>query len=274
MSEKDKNKTEVIHSRIWEEEAEPDNPFAAAACYCHGYDVYGDLLGKASWTEYLYLLFMGERPSPAQARLLEGLAVALANPGPRDHSVRGAMNASVGSATNTASLLAALAVGSGNLQGSREIIVAMEYWHACGHKLTKWQEYLQHPHEEERIDVWKPIEHPPGFDPHGVSCSTPVQQVLQYFSEVSVGNSLPWLLEHRVELETISGCPLAMSGVVAAAFVDIGLNVEQAEMLYLILRLPGAAVHALEQRSYGMAKYPFFRDGLELLSCTEASNGE
>lgn len=47
---------DVIHTRIWEEVPEPDNPFAAAACHCSGYDVDGDLLGKASGAEYLYLL--------------------------------------------------------------------------------------------------------------------------------------------------------------------------------------------------------------------------
>ncbi|WP_217995141.1 hypothetical protein [Methylogaea oryzae] len=90
---------EVIHSRIWEETPEADNPFAAAACYCSGYDVYGDLLGKASWVEYLYLLFKRERPEPFQAALLETLAVALANPGPREASVHAAMSGGVGGST-------------------------------------------------------------------------------------------------------------------------------------------------------------------------------
>ena len=63
------NTPEVIHTRIWEELPESDNPFAAATCYCHGYDVYGDLLGKATWIEYLYLLFRGERPTNAQRHL-------------------------------------------------------------------------------------------------------------------------------------------------------------------------------------------------------------
>jgi citrate synthase len=73
---------DVIHTRIWEEVPEPDNPFAAAACYCSGYDVYGDLLGKATWAEYLYLLFKRERPTRQQARLLEGLAERSRIPGP------------------------------------------------------------------------------------------------------------------------------------------------------------------------------------------------
>jgi citrate synthase len=46
----------TIRTRIWQEEAEPDNAFAAISGHCHGYDVYGDLLKQASWIEYLFLL--------------------------------------------------------------------------------------------------------------------------------------------------------------------------------------------------------------------------
>ena len=39
-----KNAQENIHTLIWEEQAEDDNPFAAASCFCHGYNVYGECL--------------------------------------------------------------------------------------------------------------------------------------------------------------------------------------------------------------------------------------
>ncbi|PCJ84640.1 MAG: citryl-CoA lyase, partial [Thiotrichaceae bacterium] len=84
MTDKNEKTREQITTNIWREEAEPDNPFAAAKSYCAGFDVYGDLLGKISLIEYLWLLFKLEPPSKEQARMLEGLAVALANPGPRD----------------------------------------------------------------------------------------------------------------------------------------------------------------------------------------------
>ena len=112
MSSEDK-KQEVIHTKIWREEPELDNPFAAKKCFCAGYDVYGDLLGKASWIEYLYLLFMLEKPTEQQAKLLETIAVTIANPGIRDHSVLAAMNAGVGGSTSASVLMAALAVGAG-----------------------------------------------------------------------------------------------------------------------------------------------------------------
>jgi citrate synthase len=34
-------------------------------------------------------------------------------------------------------------------------------------------------------------------------------------------------------------------------------------MLHLLLRLPGAAVHALEQKDYGYKNFPFFQIELE-----------
>ncbi|MFZ5589555.1 MAG: citryl-CoA lyase [Pseudomonadota bacterium] len=255
---------EVIHSKIWEETAEPDNPFAAAACYCHGYDVYGDLLGKASWTEYLYLLFRGERPTSKQAKLLESLAVALANPGPRDPSVHAAMSGGVGGSTYASCLTAALAVGAGNYGGAHEVKISMDYWLECGQELSLWKKNLRHPPGEERADIWLPFEHAAGFDPNGASCATPVRQTLAYLAAHSEGVALPWLMQNRIALETTAGYPLAMSGVAAAALTDLGFTPSYGEMAYLLLRLPGAAVHALEQEHYGHKRFPFFKDGLIL----------
>jgi citrate synthase len=49
-----------------------------------------------------------------------------------------------------------------------------------------------------------------------------------------------------------------MSGVAAAALADLGFSPEQGEALHLLLRLPGAAAHALEQRQHGHKRFPFF----------------
>ncbi len=258
-------KKEVIHTRIWEEEPETDNPFAATACYCRGYDVYGELLGKVGWIEYLYLLFRGERPNEAQARLLEGLAVVLANPGPRDHGVRAAMNGGAGGSTHAACLMAALAVGAGQLGGGREVVLAMAYWDECKQDLAAWRSHLGKSPQDKREDIWQSMEHPAGFDPNGTSCAKPIRQSLDYLAECSAGPALPWLEAHRLDLESAAKQPLAMSGVAAAVFVDLELDAAVAEMLYLLLRLPGAAVHALEQEQYGWRKYPFFGDALELI---------
>lgn len=259
-----KKKQEVIHSKIWQETPEPDNPFAAAQCHCSGFDVYGDLLGKISWIEYLYLLFKLEPPGTEQATLLEGLAVALANPGPRDMSVRAAMNGGVGGSLAASCLMAALAPGAGQYGGAREVVLAMQLWQQCGNDLELWAEKLAHYSKPNKVEVWPDIEHLPGFEPHGESCPLPITQTLDYLAKVSPGASLPWLKKNRVDLERQAACPLAMTGVAAAAFRDLEMGTEQAEMLFLMLRLPGAAAHALEQKGYGWSKYPFFADGLVL----------
>ena len=255
---------EKITTKIWRETAEPDNPFAAASCYCSGFDVYGDLLKQASFIDYLYLLFKLEPPNPQQSALLEGLAIALANPGPRDHSVRAAMSAGVGGSTHASSLIAALSVGAGNLGGAREVFYALDHWQRCDTSLEKWQQQIQNPEVQGREDVWLPMEHTPGFDPNGTSCPTPVRQTLDHLAEVAGTACLGWLQQNREQLEEFADAPLAFSGVAAAALHDLDFSPDQAEMIYLILRLPGAAVHALEQEKLGWRKYPFFANGFKL----------
>ena len=255
--------TKSIHTRIWQEEAEPDNAFAAASCHCHGYDVYGDLLKHASWVEYLFLLFRGEAPSAQQAGLLEGLAIALANPGPRDAAVHAAMCGGVGGSTSASCLMAALAVGAGASGGAREVRLAMEDWLARGTDLALWQSGLAAKPVADPADVWPAPGHPAGFDPHGVRCTGPVLQTLAHLAGLACAPSLSWLQDYRPSLESAAGLPLAMTGMTAAALRDLGFSPEQGEMLFLLLRLPGAAAHALEQKDYGHKNFPFFRVELE-----------
>ena len=40
----DVDPADVVHTRIWREDAEADNPFATRAAYCRGYDVFGQMV--------------------------------------------------------------------------------------------------------------------------------------------------------------------------------------------------------------------------------------
>lgn len=277
-----RNDTDFISTRIWQEEPEADNPFAAARCYCSGYDVYGELLGKLSWAQYLYLLFRLELPGAQQAEMLEILAVAAAHPGIRDHSVRAAMNAGVGGSTRASALMAALAVGAGNLGGAHEAVAMIRLWHRIGMDLEGWRQYLPDARQRARDDVWFPLEHVPGFDPNGVSCPLPVRQTLAALVRRCPDGRVAWLQDQRADLEKALGYPLAMSGVIATALLDLGFDEAQAEMLFLLLRLPGAAAQAIEQEGQGWRHYPFFGGDLapmgdaayrELMQSLDASDG-
>jgi citrate synthase len=257
--------TTYMESRIWLEEPEPDNEFACRAAYCHGYDVYGDMVGNAGWADMLYLLLKGDEPSRPQADALELLAVALANPGPRDPSVHAAMCAGVGGSPAAAALTAALAVGAGGAGGAREVFLAMQAWQECGTSLEAWRAHFcaLAAHPAEPTGIWPAPEHPAGFDPLGVSTPTPVKQVLARLAALDTDSRCAWLATELAAMEQASGHPLSLLGVAAAAFTDLGMLPEEGEMLLLLLRLPGAAAHALEQRRSGHKRFPFYEIELE-----------
>jgi citrate synthase len=255
--------TQAIHTRIWREEAEPDNPFATRAAYCRGYDVFGQLAGNARWVEMLVLLFRDELPDAAQLDMLEALAVALANPGPRDASVHAAMCGGVGGSNAAASLIAALSVGAGRYNGAREVHDAMSAWQACASDFSTWSDCCRQQAQPDLVDIWPHPEHPPGFDPHGVSTPTSVRQLLETLARIANTPRLRWLQTQHLELEKSLGLPLNIGGVAAAALTDLGFSPTEGEMLYLLLRLPGAAAHALEQQGYGFKQFPFYPVELE-----------
>lgn len=246
----------VVHTRIWREDPEPDNPFATRVAYCRGYDVFGQMVGRARWIDMLFLLFRDELPEAAVLEALEALAVALANPGPRDPSIHAAMCAGVGGSTAAACLIAALSVGAGRYHGARDVFDAMTAWQACGTDMTALVAHLRKDSSAE-IDIWPPREHPPGFEPHGVSTPTIVRQLLDALVKINPAGKLLWLAQHRQELEAVIGLPLDIGGVAAAALSDFGFAPAEGEILYLLLRLPGAAAHALEQTGLGYRKFPF-----------------
>ncbi|MCE4557597.1 citryl-CoA lyase [Pelomonas cellulosilytica] len=261
MSER---RQERVRTRIWREEAEPADRFATRAAQCRGYDVYGDLLGRARWVDLLWLLFREEPPTEDQACLLEALAVALANAGPRDAAVHAAMCSGLGRSPAAASLMAALAVGAGRHGGAQEVATAMALWADVPpvDDVAAWAAHWRSTLAPVSA-IWPEAGHPPGFEPNGVVTAGIVRDALRRLAALGGGPRLHWLAARRADVETAVGMPLAMSGIAAAALADLGFSPDQGEMLHLLLRLPGAAAHALEQRAGTYKDFPFF--ALELL---------
>jgi citrate synthase len=255
---------DTITSRLWFEEAEDNNPFLAKKSYLHGYDVFGDLLQNASYVEYIFLLFTGHAATQTQSMLLEKIFIALANPGPRDHSVMAAMNSGVGGSGGAANLMAALAVGAGGLNGGREIKLCVEQWRVAECDLQKWQQEIQSFRNDEYADVWPVPEHCPGFEVYAETVRVQTRQLLEALCSVSEENSLHWLLENKSHFLKMAGAPISVVLVISAAFNVLGLTAQQAESIYLFARLPGAAAHALEQQKLGWKKFPFWPQGLKL----------
>lgn len=253
---------DLIHTAIWQEVPEQDNPYATRTAYCRGYDVYGEMTGNARWIEMLWLLFRPELPAPSALTALEALAVALANPGPRDPSVHAAMCGGVGGSTAAAALIAALSVGAGRRGGARDVHDAMTMWRDCGADAAAWKQAAAEPLDAP-VDVFPETACVPGFDPHGVSVPRSVRQLLATLDALGAGPCTEWLHEKLFDVSHTVGLPLAVSGVAACVFYDLGFSPEEGEMLYLLLRLPGAAAHALEQKVGGFKQFPFYSLELE-----------
>lgn len=261
----------TLYTSLWKEEAEPIDPYVTRVAYCSGYDVYGDLVGQARWIEMLYLLFHKEPPTGLQAALFEALAVALANPGPRDPSVHAAMCAGVGGSTAASVLMAALSVGAGQMNGSREVYEIVKAWHRCGVCLASWQEWCQQvldadPAGDTSGSVWPSagrMGRVVGFDRQAHVGSTLVKQTIDVFSGfVKEGNTefvdgMEWLQTYQATLEQYAQAPMTLMFPVATALYVLKFTPEQAELLTLLLRLPGAAAHALEQADKGYRYFPF-----------------
>lgn len=253
---------DAVKTRLWSETPAAEDDFVARKCLAAGYDVYGDLLGQVGWIEYLYLLFMRNAPTPEQTKLLNDLGVAIACLGPRDPAIQAAMTAAAAGATAASSLIAAIAVGAGQFNGARDVHDLMLIWTESGNSVDAWKKNLFQKAGNQTI--WPERSHPPGFDPTAGICSATLIQTLTHLCQGQHTAHLQWLHTHRVALQDTVGMPLAFSAVAAAAFLDLELDAQQGEMLFLLLRLPGAATFAVEQHQRGWKDYPFHKNKLIL----------
>jgi len=238
-----------IRTRIWDEAPDPRSPFLGRQVRLFGYDYYGDVLGQARWVEVLWLLFVGEPPTPDQADLLERLAVALANPGPRDPSVHAAMCGGIGGSRPAAQLMAALAVASGDHGGAGELRRAMRAWQDNDAGVSIATRLAAHADAEGN---W------PGFSPLSRETPEAVFLCLTHLLASPLARCLSELREHEPALSRGANHGLSLTGVAAAAFVDLGLSPDQGEALFLLLRLPGALAHGIEQSGHMHKQFPFF----------------
>lgn len=259
--------TNKVITKIWQEEPLDTNAFIANKAFCHGFDVYGDMLGKASWLQMTWLLFKGEPANKTQLQLFEDLALAIANPGPRDPSVHAAMCAGTGGSTNASALMAALAVGAGQKGGAREVFEAVCALNFSNKDTAIFIERVSF--KDDNATIWPEHKSIIGFD-NNQEDSPLVVQLLEHLSKNKNSNHLAWLLENKSSLEAKVCAKINQQLVAACAFIDLGFNAEESEMLYLLLRLPGAAAHALEQKQLGPKNFPFF--DLDLQNDPEKSN--
>ncbi|MBZ0071487.1 MAG: citrate synthase [Gammaproteobacteria bacterium] len=256
---------ERVECGFWLERPAPDNPYVAAAAYCHGYDLR-ELLAKCSYWEYLYLLFTGRRCSPAQHGLLEQLGIALANPGPRHPATRAAITASVSKADPVHILPLGLNVLGGAHLGAAEAGAAMMFVR---------RHLRRDPRDEARVRTEVPatdavgvagvaggdVRPAPGFGTRYRGIDLVAVDLGRALARApGAGEALAWAATFAAELQHRDCGGWLLPGVAAAALLDLGFHPKTGPGLFQWLSAPGLLAHAFEMSNQPLTALPFIDD--------------
>ncbi|CAK8723465.1 Citrate synthase [Candidatus Electrothrix aarhusensis] len=255
VQKRDEKFTNRTVTRIWQEEPLPTNPYLAATCRCHGYDLL-ELTKKCSFVDVLFLLFQGELPDRNQADLLEKLMIALINPGPRHPATRASMNAAVGKAEPAHILPTGLTVLSGAHLGGEEVSAAMHFLRKQGKKNASAvaDELLSQPHENHWEGDWHIA---PGFGTRFGGIDPIPQKIINVLEKLpAAGKAIKWGNKFVTAI-TRQGMGWLDTGLAAAVLYDLGFHYRAGAGLFQLLRAPGILAHGLELANKPITAMPF-----------------
>lgn len=238
---------------IWQEVPSPDNPYLAEQSRCHGYDIL-ELASKRSFVDVIFLLFQGELPDLEQSKLLETLAIALINPGPRHPASRAAMNAGVGK-TNPAHILPiGLSILGGKHLGGTEVEAAIRF-------LRKKSSIPAKELVEELLQKKRPEQGDyhiaPGFGSRFGGIEPMAQKTIDLLlSNKASGKALQWGNEFASALHP-HGMGWLTPGVAAAVFSDLGFLPKTGAGLFQLISAPGILANGLELSNKPISAMPF-----------------
>ena len=248
-------------TRIWQEQPSDDNPYIAASALCHGYDLF-ELMEKRSFVDVFYLLFRGELPGAAEAKLLQQLMIALINPGPRHPATRAAMNVGVGKTDPLLILPIASAVLGGNYMGGGEIEAAMRFFRK--QQNTNPEIFIQtflSQHDDatdENFSAEKNGVSGFGSRNGGIEIMA-VELANRLVTLEGAGSALQWGCKLNEQLHA-HGQGWLMTGVAAAVFADLGFQPRAGGCLFQLLGAPGLVAQGLELANKPITAMPFVSD--------------
>jgi urease accessory protein UreF len=170
-----------------------------------------------------------------------------------DEGVEVARNACVAGAPLASAAIAASAWYDNPLSGGRAMLSAFARSKTLPLNVSEWLEafaparYLDLP------------EFVAGFGFVDAAAAAEVQRGCEVLHEVTGGARLAFFLEHRQRIQQRAGA-LNVAGMCALVFADAGLEADQAERQFLLLRLAPALAAAQRAKRNGLAGFPFFED--------------
>jgi citryl-CoA lyase len=214
-----------------------------------GYPV-DEMMGRVSFGEAIYLLLVGELPTPGMGRLIEAMLVSFIDHGPTPPSTLSARNTATTGATLRASVAAGV-LGFGPFFGG-DIAACMAMLDAGvarvrhGEPLRDAAAAILAPyHESNQV--------PPGFG-HRYHTRDPrsprlFQMALEFEVDAEHIRFMRALELAIQQAQTAEARLLSINvdGAIGAVCADLGLSPQVADGLFIISRVPGLVAHALEE---------------------------
>ena len=214
-----------------------------------GYPI-DEMMGRLTFAEAVYLLLMGELPTPSIGKMFDAILVSSI-----DHGV---MPPSTLAARNVATSGAPLkdSVGAGVLafgpHHGGDIESCMKFLDS-GLALTRAGKSLQDAAEALVADCVHNNEVPPGFGNRIHTRDPRAARLFQMALELELeGEHVRLLRAVERVLDTSSHfgpLPVNVDGAIAAVTADLGFAYDLGNAVFLISRLPGLIAHAHEERA-------------------------
>jgi citrate synthase len=207
-----------------------------------------EIIGRLTFGESIYLLLMGEVPSPSIGSLMEAILVSFIDHGATPPSTLAARN----TATTGAPLRACVAagvLGFGRFHGG-DIESCMQFLDAGLELVRRGMSYRDAASSivQKYVDAGEQL---PGFGHRFHTRDPRAARLFQMALELEVeGGHIQMIraVELAVnELPDGRRLPVNIDGAIAAVCGDIGIPPETANALFIISRVPGIAAHALEE---------------------------
>lgn len=215
-----------------------------------GYPV-DEVMGRLTFGEAIYLLLVGEVPSPAIGSLLEAMLVSFIDHGATPPSTLAARNLATAGAPLRACVAAGV-LGFGRYHGG-DIETCMQFLDAGLEFVRRGSTYREAADRivQRYLDAGETI---PGFghrfhtrDPRAARLFQMALELEAEAEHIQMIRAVELALADR-QPENETPLPVNIDGAIAAVCGDLGLPRAVADALFVISRVPGIAAQALEEK--------------------------
>ena len=210
-----------------------------------------EMMGRLSFAEAVYLLLMGELPTPAIGRMMNAVLISSLDHGVTPPSTLAARNvATTGAPLKDSVAAGVLAFGphhGGDIESCMRFL-------DNGLSLVRSGSSLQRAAETIVEACVKDREAPPGFGHRFHTRDPRATHLFQMALELEVEGEHVRLIRgveralHAHEEEFGRPLPVNVDGAIAAICADLGFAYDLGNAIFLISRLPGLIAHAHEER--------------------------